>query len=130
MALNVFIDPSSPTSIVQCHGWNLIIFNDLKSIRVSQEDNSLTLQPKGMQMGYMHEVHGVYSKYWRIVITFRNVDEQLAKIDKQNYEEVPPATLFLNSCGKLITSGIASPIKNWNKPNKNLKSSFSRMEQR
>jgi hypothetical protein len=77
MGYNIFIDPKSIESPVCLPGWNLLVRHDSHlhpATIIPQEDNSVTLQPKGMQVGYEHKAEGVHSKFWRIVFTFRQVD--------------------------------------------------------
>ena len=132
LAINLFIDPKNPNSSVNVDGWKLLVFDNEKRLKtkVPQEDNSFTVQSKGMQVNYFHEVEGIYSQYWRIVITFREIDVQLAMKKKDNYEVVPPGIYHLNTCGKLITSVSSSLKKTLDSKSSKVKSPVSRMEQR
>ena len=47
-----------------------------------------------MQVNYLHQVQGIYSPYWRIILTFREVIESLTIEDQQNYEQVPSGKFF------------------------------------
>jgi len=106
--INIFIDPLNPTQTIELSGWKLIVIEDSKSNRIVADchelDNSLIIQGKGMQIGYVHEAVGVYSKYWRGILTFRYIHKEIVELEKKRrkYTEAPTPDILISEFHRTI----------------------------
>jgi len=87
-----FIDPNNPTADVSQSGWYLAVAEAANGtagkvlFKLPLTDNSFCLQPQGAQVKTFHGVEGQHCPYWRVILTFRFVVDQLAEEDRlQNF---------------------------------------------